>query len=94
MSPNHNKMTYSDVVRRAQNARREPYGNGSIQYAPCDIWLNGDQINLWTYWQGYQLDDIDNKGVDIMLVGQDWGNPRDGRAVRKKADFRDGGNPV
>lgn len=29
-----------------------------------------DEINLWTYWQGRgQLD------ADIMLVGQDWGNP-------------------
>lgn len=92
MIPNHSKMMYSDVVRRAQNARREPYGNGNIQYALCDIWLNGDQINLWTYWQGYQLDDIDNKGVDIMLVGQDWGNPRRNSEVCKWIEAIQSGN--
>ena len=75
MSLNTDRKKYSDVVRKAKSARKDPYGNEKIKYAPCEIWLNGDQINLWTYWQGYQLDDIDNKGVDIMLVGQDWGNP-------------------
>ncbi len=46
-----------------------------MTYVSCEVWEKGDQINLWTYWQGYQLKDIDEKGVDILLVGQDWGNP-------------------
>lgn len=29
-----------------------------------------DEINLWTYWQGRG-----NLNPDILLVGQDWGNP-------------------
>lgn len=73
-------MKYRDVVEKAQKARRKSYGNG--MYSPCNIWLDGDQINLWTYWQGYQLKDIDEKHVDILLVGQDWGNPK----LNKNAD--------
>ncbi len=68
-------MKYKDVVRKAQNARKKAYGNRDVKFFPCQTWLDGDQINLWTYWQGYQLNDIDEKGVDILLVGQDWGNP-------------------
>lgn len=68
-------MTYGEVVKRAQKIRKEPYDNGKIFYKPCEVWLKGDQINLWTYWQGYQLKDIDENHVDILLVGQDWGNP-------------------
>ena len=68
-------MTYKDVVEKAQKARKNPYGYGKVEYDPCEIWQKGNQINLWTYWQGYQLKDIDQKGVDILLVGQDWGNP-------------------
>ena len=66
-------MKYIDVVKEAQKANRT--GLGKIKYQKCDVWLNGNQINLWTYWQGYQLEDIDEKHVDILLVGQDWGNP-------------------
>ena len=70
-------MKYTEVVRRAQSEIKERtgYGNRNITYVSCPTWENGDQINLWTYWQGYQLKDIDEKGVDILLVGQDWGNP-------------------
>ena len=68
-------MKYRDVVKKAQEARKTPYSGGSIEYKPCETWLRGDQINLWTYWHGYQMKDIDTKGVDILLVGQDWGNP-------------------
>lgn len=66
-------MSYLEVV---QKAKRQKYNvTGKIEFIPCDVWENGNQINLWTYWQGYQLDDIDEKGVDILLVGQDWGAP-------------------
>ena len=66
-------MKYQEVVEKAKKAVR--IGSEIVPFQPCEIWLAGDQINLWTYWQGYQLKDIDYKGVDILLVGQDWGNP-------------------
>ena len=66
-------MKYLEVVNKAKKAKR--IGSKKIEFQDCEIWLNGNQINLWTYWQGYQLTDIDEKGVDILLVGQDWGNP-------------------
>ena len=70
-------MTYREVVKLAQTeiADRQKYCNNKIRYVSCSTWEAGDQINLWTYWQGYQLEDIDEKGVDILLVGQDWGSP-------------------
>lgn len=36
------------------------------------IWCHAcrDEINLWTYWQGQGCLD-----PDILVVGQDWGNP-------------------
>lgn len=69
--------TYHEVVKRAQAAAkiRGEYGNKDVILYPCKTWLDSDQINLWSYWQGYQYKDIDEKGVDILLVGQDWGNP-------------------
>ena len=67
------RMTYMEVVRKAQKANR--IGSERVPFTDCELWKNGDQINLWTYWQGYQLKDIDTKGVDILLVGQDWGCP-------------------
>lgn len=68
-------MTYAEVVKEAKEkiAHREVYGNGKVTYKPCETWQRGDQINLWTYYQGYQIKDPE-KGVDILLVGQDWGN--------------------
>lgn len=77
------KLTYHEVVKKAQAAAklRGEYGNKNVRLYPCKTWLNGDQINLWTYWQGHQYKDIDEKGVDIMLVGQDWGIPK--RTIRQ-----------
>lgn len=70
-------MTYQEVVQKAKKQQRNV--NGKVEFISCDVWECGNQINLWTYWQGYQLDDIDEMGVDILLVGQDWGAPyRDG----------------
>ena len=76
-------MTYIDVVNKAKMELNNPnhYGKSSIKFIKCPTWKKGDQINLWTYWQGYQIKDPEN-GVDILLVGQDWGNPnRDTRTV-------------
>lgn len=65
--------TYRSFVRYVQKYYCNT-GNAKVKYMPCDVWKSGDQINLWAYWQGYQLEDIES-GVDILLVGQDWGNP-------------------
>ena len=69
-------MTYLKVVKEAQKEikNRKEYKNSKLTLHSCRLWEKGDQINLWTYWQGYQLKDIDQKGVDILLVGLDWGN--------------------
>ena len=32
------------------------------------------EINLWTYWQGLGYAE-NTPDIDILLVGQDWGNP-------------------
>jgi len=74
-------MKYVDVVNKAKQQKRPK--SGKIKFKDCKIWRNGNQINLWTYWHGYQLKDIDEKGVDILLVGQDWGNPDRIPKVRK-----------
>ncbi len=70
-------MTYNEFVKKAQKEikHRKNYKAGNLELGPCGAWLDGHQINLWTYWQGYQLKDIDKKHVDILLVGLDWGNP-------------------
>lgn len=77
------KMTYIDVVNKAKSELSKPdhYGDTKIEFVDCPTWQKGNQINLWTYWQGYQIKDPEN-GVDILLVGQDWGNPnRDTRTI-------------
>lgn len=68
-------MTYEEVVKEAKKdiSQRATYGNRKVVYKPCKTWERGDQINLWTYYQGYQIKDLE-KGIDILLVGQDWGN--------------------
>lgn len=73
---NKTRKKYADVVRKAKKELNNPshYPIGKIQFIDCPIWQKGDQINLWTYWQGYQIKDLEN-GVDILLVRQDWGNP-------------------
>lgn len=80
------KLTYHEVVKKAQAAAkiRGEYGNKNVRLYPCKTWLDGDQINLWTYWQGHQYKDIDEKGIDVLLVGQDWGNPeKDGKTIAR-----------
>ncbi len=71
-------MKYCEVVKEAKRILRDRYcyGNNTVTLYSCEDWEHGNQINLWTYWQGFQLKDIDEKGVDILLVGQDWGNPK------------------
>ena len=70
-------MNYNEVVEKAKKTliERGHYGSGNVDLYAGDLWLAGDQINLWAYWQGHQYKDIDENGIDILLVGQDWGNP-------------------
>ncbi len=85
-------MKYADVVKEAKHERKK-YNDpkGKAFYAKCQTWLDGEHINLWTYWQGYQLKDIDEKGVDILLVGQDWGNPlKNTETIKRIEDIRKG----
>lgn len=67
-------QTYREFVKKVQQ-EYENKGNARVQFGSCAVWKSGDQINLWTYWQGYQIEKIE-KGIDILLVGQDWGNPK------------------
>lgn len=81
---------YREFVRKVQK-NYDNTGNARVKYEPCDIWKAGNQINLWTYWQGYQLGDVE-RGVDILLVGQDWGNPdRQKNVVERIRQFQNGG---
>ncbi|MBR5636715.1 MAG: hypothetical protein IKW81_07310 [Pseudobutyrivibrio sp.] len=75
-------MTYEEVVNKAKLAVKNRGIYGDINLADCEEWQAGNQINLWSYWQGYQIEDI-NKGIDILLVGQDWGNPASNPKIMK-----------
>ncbi len=73
-------MTYREVVDEAikdikERIAHNDYHNNKITYVSCPLWENSDQINLWTYWHGSRLENIDKDHVDILLVGQDWGSP-------------------
>ena len=85
-------MKYQDVVKKAQENKRE--GSKKVPFQECKSWLKGNQINLWTYWQGYQLKDIDEEDVDILLVGQDWGNPKNNSNVMKQIEQIQAGKDV
>lgn len=63
------KNAYASLVRKVKNKYTS---NEMKQNQMCwyDIWNDGkaDQINLWTYWQG-----IDFEDVKIMMIGKNWG---------------------
>ena len=91
----HENVTYSEVVEKAKQEmenRGDDYWNTKVPFKPCDVWQKGNQINLWTYWQGYQIKDVDD-GVDILLVGQDYGNPwseRNDKTIKSIVDIQKG----
>ncbi len=74
--------TYAELVKTAQDDYKKRLDDpsisfGKLEFQDCDEWQHGNQINIWTYWQGFQYaDSIERKPIDILLVGQDWGNPR------------------
>lgn len=55
------KQDYKDKLRK----------NSNITLKGCDYCR---EINLWTYWQGLGYAE-NTPEIDILLVGQDWGNP-------------------
>ena len=58
------RAAYNKLVKEV-SAYWEPISKPEMK------WYEGcHQINLWTYWQG-----IDAEDVDILVVGQDWGKP-------------------
>lgn len=58
---------YRWLIEKARDAY--PPEGSAAELTWCDACE--DEINLWTYWQGRG-----NLDPDILLVGQDWGNPR------------------
>lgn len=87
---------YKLLVEKAQKEirKRSDYAFGKIELQSCELWEKGNQINLWTYWQGYQLKDIGKKRIDILLVGQDWGNPfnDDNKTLWKRIELIEAGD--
>ncbi len=87
-------MMYLELVEKAKREikSREDYGTARVSLGSCPVWEAGDQINLWAYWQGYLIKDIEN-GVDILVVGQDWGNPgRNEEAIKRIVSMQNGEN--
>ena len=64
------EIRYKNLVAKAK-ASCSTYEIGQETQPNQLYWCKEcEEINLWTYWQGRnQLD------ADILLVGQDWGNP-------------------
>ena len=90
-------MKYSELVEKAKKeiSSRKNYGNSNFMFEECKTWMESDQINLYAYWQGYQLKNIED-GIDILLVGQDWGyNPdHDADYQRKLKRIKSGATNV
>ncbi len=64
------ELRYRKLVEDAKS--HYPIYKGISEDMPRGLyWCNEcEEINLWTYWQGRG-----NLNAEIMLVGQDWGNP-------------------
>lgn len=59
---------YAWLVREAASSYPQIPSGQAGELVWCDACR--DEINLWTYWQGRGC-----FNPDILLVGQDWGNP-------------------
>lgn len=72
---------YRWLVEKVKNSY-PPEGSGS-ELTWCDACE--DEINLWTYWKG--------RGVlnpEILVVGQDWGDPKSKECVPALENIRQG----
>lgn len=63
---------YKKLIKTvADDYTKHPRENDKIKLKWCE---DCKEINLWTYWQGLGYPRVVPK-IDILLVGQDWGNP-------------------
>lgn len=79
------KQDYKDKLRK----------NSNITLKGCDYCR---EINLWTYWQGLGYAERTPE-IDILLVGQDWGNPNNPSQTVENIktinmEIEDGENPI
>lgn len=72
---------YRWLVEKAK-ASYPPEGSGA-ELTWCDACV--DEINLWTYWQGRGCLD-----PEILVVGQDWGDPRSEECAPTLENIRQG----
>ena len=62
-------------VKGFYEAQAKLHENEPVYLTWCD---SCKEINLWTYWQGRG-----NLDAEIMVVGQDWGSPKEGSEILK-----------
>lgn len=69
---------YIDLVNQVRTDYKRAYKtNGRIGLGWCDKGENDNlcrEINLWTYWQGWDYAKRESH-IHILLLGQNWGNP-------------------
>lgn len=69
MASSNKQEDYLNLIKRAKEYyQANSSHNGLVWYDDCQ------EINLWTYWQGLGYAET-TPDIEILLVGQDWGNP-------------------
>lgn len=63
-------IDYLNLIDRA----REHYEKENKTTSTLKWYSECKEINLWSYWQGFGYAEKTPE-IDILLVGQDWGNP-------------------
>jgi hypothetical protein len=73
---------YKELVRSVrEDYKTRKQKTTEIELGWCDRDKDDDlcrEINLWTYWQGWQYAKK-TPHIRILLLGQDWGNPYSGQ---------------
>lgn len=65
---------YKQLVKEIADTWRGRPGNvHKVQLSWCE---DNHEVNLWNYWQGFG-----NTYVDIVVMGQDWGNPENNSQI-------------
>lgn len=71
-------VQYTNLIKDVRDDYlNNPRKNSKIELKWCESETEKDlcqEINLWTYWQGWQYAK-DEPEIKILLLGQDWGNP-------------------
>ena len=73
---------YRSLIEEARKSY-PPQGTDGEEMTWCDDC--NDEINLWTYWQGRG-----NLNPEILLVGQDWGDPTSKEGKASLENIRNG----